>query len=170
MNIESPENLKEEKDNIMKKIILLFTVALSICAFAQTETKSETTAVKKKYPEYVLQADVVKSEKGFYSIDKVVKIINGKNQEVDMKFSVSFKDYKPSASDLGKININTDQTLWLAKFSLKNKASFHPFDILVSKNATSWTIFLKYTAQNDLGVEKEGLKVYKYDLKGKEIK
>lgn len=170
MNIEFPENPKEEKDNIMIKIILLCSVIISSYAFAQTETKAETTVVKKKYAEYVLQADVVKSEKGFYTIDKVVKINNGKNQEVDVKFSVSFKDYEPSVSDLGKININTDQTLWLAKFNLKNKASFHPFDILVSKNPTSWTIFLKYTAQNNLGVEKEGLKVYKYDLKGKEIK
>jgi len=45
-----------------------------------------------------------------------------------------------------------------------------PFEINVSKGKSSWTIYLKYTSKNDYGVEKEGLKVYKYDLTGKEIK
>lgn len=153
----------------MNRIILFFSIIISVLNFAQ-ENKVDVPVVKKKYAEYVLTSDIVRSENGFYSIDKTAQINNGKNKPVDVKYSVSFKDYEPTESDLGKININTDQTLWLAKFNLKNKFSFEPFDVFVVKNPTSWTIYLKYTAQNDLGIEKEGLKVYKYDLTGKEIK
>lgn len=157
-------------------IALLFTAFTSTCAQKLSDTQmtdketSKLETSKKKYPEYVFMSDVTKSEKGFYSIDKTVKIKNGKSQEIDVKFSVGFFDYEPTNSDLAKININTDQTLWLAKFNLKNKFSFEPFEINVSKGKSSWTIYLKYTAKNDYGIEKEGLKVYKYDLTGKEIK
>lgn len=155
----------------MKKTLLFSALTISTILFSQSqETKSEISVSKKKYPEYVLMTDVVKSEKGFYSIDKTVKMKNGKSQEVDVKFSVGFSDYEPTESDLGKININTEQTLWLAKFNLKNKFSFEPFETSVFKKGNSWVIYLKYTAKNDLGIEKEGMKVYKYDLSGKEIK
>ena len=153
----------------MKRIILFLTLTTSTFIFSQ-ETKTEIPVTKKKYPEYVFMTDVTKSEKGFYSIDKSVKMKNGKNQEVDVKYSVGFSDYQPNENDLAKMNINTDQILWLAKFNLKNKFSFEPFETSVYKKGETWVMYLKYTAKNDLGVEKEGMKVYKYDLTGKEIK
>lgn len=152
----------------MKKIILLFT--LTITPFVFSQENKEVSVTKRKYAEYVSLDDLIKSDKGFFSIDKNVKMKNGKSQEIDVKFSVGFSNYQPTESDLGKININTDHVLWLAKFNLKNKFSFEPFETNVYKKGDNWVIYLKYTAKNDLGVEKEGLKVYKYDSHGKEIK
>lgn len=158
------------------KTYIIILLLIKITSFAQNKTDTLSTTKKeiqeikkKKYPEYVLLSDLTKSDKGINAIDKSVKMINGKNQDVNVKFSVNFYDYEPNESDLAKININTDQTIWLAKFNLKNKSSFEPFDILVTKAKSSWTIYLKYTAKNDLGVEKEGIKIYKYDLTGKQI-
>lgn len=156
------------------KIYVLVLLSLAFTTtYAQNSPENQVTEKKiskNKYPEFVFMDDIKKSEKGYYSIEKIVKMKNGKNQDVDVNFSVGFWEYEPTSDDLAKININTDQTLWLAKFSLKNQFSFEPFETSIYRNKNSWTIYLKYTAKNDYGIEKEGLKVYKYDLTGKQIK
>lgn len=153
-------------------LLVLFFSAL-ITTYAQNLPNNQATdkkILKNKYPEYVFMNDIKKSEKSYYSIEKTVKMKNGKNQEIDVNFSVGFGEYEPTSDDLTKININTDHTLWLVKFNLKNQFSFEPIELSVYKRPNSWLIYLKYTAKNDYGIEKEGLKIYKYDLTGREIK
>lgn len=156
--------------NTLKNIILMLFLIIPTAKLFCQEVKSEITPEKKKYIEYVYITDVLKTKDTIYSIDKTVKMLNGKKKEVDVKFTVAFLKYEPTESDLGKININLEHLIWLTEFNLKNKYSFEPFEVKVYKKPTFWTIYLKYTAKNDYGAEKDGLKVFKYDLTGKAIK
>jgi hypothetical protein len=156
--------------NTLKGIFLIMFLIVSTTKLFSQEVKTEIVPEKKKYIEYIYVSDVLKSKDTIYSIDKTVKMLNGKKKEVDVKFTVSFFKYEPTESDLGKININLEYLIWLTELNLKNKYSFEPFEVKVYKKPTFWTIYLKYTAKNDYGAEKDGLKVFKYDLTGKQIK
>lgn len=155
----------------MKKSILFLALFASTFLFSQSqEVKTETQQVKKKYPEYVFTADIKKTDTGTFLIEKETVLKNGKKEDVKVSLKANFGNYEPTESDLGKININLDQTIWLAKFKLKNPVTYVPTSVNITKLESSWKIVLWYYAKNDMGIEKEGMQIYKYDLTGKEIK
>jgi hypothetical protein len=153
----------------MKKTILLFLLMTSTILFAQ-ETKPETSTIKKKYPEYVFIDDIKRTDDGKFSMGKEIILKNGKKEDIKIPLKADFGKNEPSSRDLGKININLDQTIWLAKFKLKNPVTYVPTSVNITKLEASWKIVLWYYAKNNLGIEKEGMEVYKYDLTGKAIK
>lgn len=153
----------------MKKLALLFLM-ISNLTFAQEAIQKLETPSKKKYTEVITINDVVKTSENVNLIDKNIVLKNGKKEDKELPIKVKFGSYEPSESDIAKININLDHTIWLAKFKLKNPVTYVPTSVDVKKGESSWTIMLWYYAKNDLGIEKEGFKLYKYDLTGKEIK
>lgn len=154
---------------IMTKIILPLFIVLSSFSYSQAtanEIKTENTT-QKKWIEYVLLSDVVKSDKGWYSIkDKTVKMKNGKKQDVDVNFSVGFQDYEPTEKDINIINIDMETVLMMTRLKLKNQFSFEPYNVSVFRSNAGFKIFIKYTAKNDLGIEKDGIDSFMFDVKG----
>lgn len=154
---------------IMKKVFLFAFILLSFAINAQSTPsviKSEDSS-KNKWIEYISLSDVVKSEKGWYRIkDKTITVKNGKKQDISANFSVSFEDYEPTANDIDMINIDMETILMMTKFKLKNPSSFSPFDISFYRSSFGYKAYIKYTAKNDYGGEKDGMEVFKFDLKG----
>lgn len=163
----------------MKNILLSVSIMLfgSINAQNTDYVKTEQQSTKKSWTEYIHLTDVVKGDKPdkfnkywFKIKDKKVKMQNGKKQEIDVNLSVGFQDYEPNQKDIDIINMDMETVLFTTKLKLKNKFSFEPYDVSVYRSETGYKIFIKYTAKNDYGIEKDGINSFEFDLTGKFIK
>lgn len=164
----------------MKKILILsvlisgFTNAQEIIktqAGKFVQLNSDNTWKYVDSPKTLTKEELKFNDRGLAYFTKNIELKNGKNQIVNVEFSVNILKEYINKINFDKIDSMIESTVSESKYSLKNTSTFIPISLKLNCLTDEGVVFwLDFSGQNNYGAEKDASKLVYFNENGSKIK